>query len=73
MLSLGDLHEEFIAYLCKTKPKEKYLPLFKEVFIDRYNQRQKDFKNDYSKQIDETRPIKKEKLTLAEKGAKCGR
>ena len=70
MLSLGDLHEEFIAYLCKTKPKEKYLPLFKEIFIDRYNQRQKDFKGDYIKQIDELDRLKKEKITAAEKGAK---
>lgn len=70
MLTMSDLHEEFISYLCKTKPKEKYLPLFKEVFIDRYNRRQKDFKSDYLKQVNELDRLKKEKLTIAEKGAK---
>ena len=70
MVRKKDLHDEFYEYLKKTKPVEKYLPLFKEIFIARYKEREKEFKNDYLQKIEELERLKEEKKEIVIKGAK---
>jgi|GEM_PF-3933913 hypothetical protein len=70
MVRKKDLHDEFYDYLKKTKPVEKYLSLFKEIFIARYKEREKEFKNDYLQKIEELERLKEEKKEIVIKGAK---
>ena len=70
MVRSGDLHDEFYNYLAKTKPKEENLVLFKEIFIRRYHEREKEFKDDYLKKAKEIEKLELEKKEVAIKGAK---
>jgi len=70
MIKKGDLHDEFYDYLEITKPIKEYLPLFKEVFITRYKERQNDFQSDYLQKEKELNELIQEKKNLVIKGVR---
>ncbi len=70
MVTIKNMHDGFFDYLAVTKPKEEYLILFREVFIRRYHEREKEFKDDYLKKIKEIEKLELEKKEIAIKGAK---
>ena len=64
------LHNEFAEYLKTIKPQEAFVNYFKEVFIDRYKERQSEIQGDYTRKMEDVANLQKEQEWLIEKGKK---
>lgn len=69
-LKKADFENEFIDYIRAVKPSEDWLPIFDRVFIKKYEEKEKDIKGDYFRQMDEIKQLEKEEGWVVEKGKK---
>ena len=70
MISANSLHEEFVEYLKSIKPKEEFISLFREIFIDRYKERQQEIKGEYLRKLEDVTQLEREQEWLIGKGQK---
>ncbi len=70
IISKDTFHNEFLQYLKLIKPKDEFVSFFKEVFIDRYKERQQEIKGEYLRKAEDVQTLVKEQEWLIEKGKK---
>ena len=70
MVSRDGFHNEFLDYIKQIKPKEEFIELFKEIFIDRYKERQLEIKGEYLRKLEAIKKLEQDQQWLIEKGKK---
>lgn len=69
-LKKSDLENEFLAYIKEVKPSEDFIPVFHKVFIKKYEEKEKNIKSDYFRQLEEIKQLEQEEEWIVEKSKK---
>lgn len=64
----ADIEKQFMAYISKVKPTDDFIPVFHEVFIRRYEQREKEIKGDYLDQLAVIQKLQKDEDYFVQSG-----